>query len=207
MTISLQEASPLAIKDPLFSDLGSDYINATDDISPVLIADASVPTTTVLVDILDAVSNPEGIYVISADQVSSTEIDFNDASGNSASENFEFGIADIAESNTSILPFDSLDGLPLPTYTPSSVNASVANIPVSTSNNVVEATINNEKAPFVRPLDEFIIPPLMKLLDPPIHSGPTHTNCAEIWHFPNYTYSFVPVTAIPVSVPTNAWLL
>jgi hypothetical protein len=207
MTISLQEASQLAIEDPLFSDLGSDYINATDDISPILIADVSVPATTVLVDILDAVSNPEGIYIISADQVSLTRLDFNHASGSSASEDFEFGIPDISESNTNILPFDGLDELPLPTGTPSPLNLSVANIPVSTSNNVVAAAINNDKAPFVRSLDEFIIPPLMKLLDPPLYSGPTHTNCAEIWYFQNYTYSFVPVTAIPVSVPTNALLL
>jgi hypothetical protein len=41
-----------------------------------------------------AIPNSERIHVVSADRVSSTELNFNENSRVSASENFEFGIAD-----------------------------------------------------------------------------------------------------------------
>jgi hypothetical protein len=41
-----------------------------------------------------AIPNSEWIYVASADCVSSTELNFNEKSGVSASENFEVGIAE-----------------------------------------------------------------------------------------------------------------
>jgi hypothetical protein len=40
-----------------------------------------------------AIPNSERIYVVSADQVPSVELDLNDKSRVSGSENFEFGIA------------------------------------------------------------------------------------------------------------------
>jgi hypothetical protein len=40
-----------------------------------------------------AIPNSERIHVVSADRVSSTELNFNENSRVSASENFEFGIA------------------------------------------------------------------------------------------------------------------
>jgi hypothetical protein len=41
-----------------------------------------------------AIPNSERIYVVSANQVPSVELDFNDKSRVSGSENFEFGIAE-----------------------------------------------------------------------------------------------------------------
>jgi hypothetical protein len=52
-----------------------------------------LPRSTPIVSSRTAIPNSERIYVVSADQVPSLEVNLNDKSRVSGSENFEFGIA------------------------------------------------------------------------------------------------------------------